>query len=137
MCRCNGETVDHLLLHCGNAYWLWSLVFRSFGISWVLSRSVADTFFGWWNWFGKHSSSVWNLAPLCLMWCLWRNEIGGRLRTWKVLMTSFWVLLVAHSLTGLGLGDSPLVILSLCSLALSFVISSFSFLFVLFPFLSL
>ena len=30
-CRCNGEMVDHLLLHCGKAYWLWSLVFRSFG----------------------------------------------------------------------------------------------------------
>ena len=31
MCYCNGETVDHLLLHCGKAYRLWSLVFRSFG----------------------------------------------------------------------------------------------------------
>ena len=56
------------------AYRLWSLVFRSFGISWVLPRSVADTLFGWWNWFGKHSSSVWNLDPLCLMWCLWRER---------------------------------------------------------------
>ena len=35
MCRCNGETVDHLLLRYGKAYQLWSLVFRSFGISWV------------------------------------------------------------------------------------------------------
>ena len=52
-------------------------------------------------------------------------------------MTSYWLLLVAHFLTGLGLGESPLVILSLCSLALSFVISSFSFFFVLFPVLSL
>ena len=27
MCRCNGETVDHLLLHCGKAYrlWVWCL----------------------------------------------------------------------------------------------------------------
>ena len=74
MCRCNGETMDHLLLHCGKAYRLWSLVFRSFGISWVLPRLVADTLFGWWNWLGKHSSSVWNLAPLCLMWCLWRER---------------------------------------------------------------
>ena len=49
MCRCNGEIVDHLLLHCGKAYWLWSLVFRSFGIFWVLPRSVANTLFGWWN----------------------------------------------------------------------------------------
>uniref|UniRef100_A0A7N2L513 Reverse transcriptase zinc-binding domain-containing protein n=1 Tax=Quercus lobata TaxID=97700 RepID=A0A7N2L513_QUELO len=72
MCRCNGETVDHLLLHCDKAYRLWSLVFRSFGIFWVLPRSVADTLFGWWNWPGKHVSSIWNFAPLCLMWCLWR-----------------------------------------------------------------
>ena len=43
MCRCHGETVDHLLLHCGKANRLWSLVFRSFGISWVLPRSVAGT----------------------------------------------------------------------------------------------
>ena len=74
MCHCNGETVNHLLLHCEKAYQLWSLVFRSFGISWVLPRSVADTPFGWWNWFGKHSSSIWNLTPLCLMWCIWRER---------------------------------------------------------------
>uniref|UniRef100_A0A7N2N1U9 Reverse transcriptase zinc-binding domain-containing protein n=1 Tax=Quercus lobata TaxID=97700 RepID=A0A7N2N1U9_QUELO len=46
MCRSKGETVDHLLLHCGKAYRLWSFVFRSFGFSWVLPRSVADTLFG-------------------------------------------------------------------------------------------
>ena len=27
-----------------------------------------------WNWPGKHLSSIWNLAPLCLMWCLWRER---------------------------------------------------------------
>ena len=47
-------------------------------------------------------------------------------------MTSFWHFSVALCLTGLGLGDSPLMILSLCSLALSCVFSIFSFLF-LFP----
>ena len=52
-------------------------------------------------------------------------------------MTSCLLLLVVLFLNGLGLGDSPLVILSLCSLVLSFVISffclivSFSVLFVL------
>uniref|UniRef100_A0A7N2LG27 COP9 signalosome complex subunit 8 n=1 Tax=Quercus lobata TaxID=97700 RepID=A0A7N2LG27_QUELO len=74
LCRCNGESANHLLLHCDKAYLLWSMVFRSFGISWVLPRSVADMLFGWWNWFGKHSSGVWNLAPLCLMWCIWREH---------------------------------------------------------------
>ena len=53
-------------------------------------------------------------------------KIGGRLRTWKVRITSYWPLLVALCLTSLGLGDSPLVILSLCSLALSCVLSFFS-----------
>ena len=63
-----------LLLHCGKAYRLQSLVFRSFGFFWVLLRSVADTLFGWWNWLEKHLSSIWNLAPLCLMWGLWRER---------------------------------------------------------------
>lgn len=73
MCCSNREKVDHLLLHCGKAYQLWSLVFRSFGFSWVLPRSVADLF-DWWNWPEKHLSSICNLTPLCLMWCLWRER---------------------------------------------------------------
>ena len=129
ICRCNGKTVDHLLLYCEKAYRLWSLVFRSFGISWVLPRSIADTLFSWWNWYGKHSSGIWNLVPLCLMW--WGSEIDGLLRTWKNPITSCLFLLVVLFLNDLGLGDSPLVILSLCSLVLFFVIS-FSCLFVSF-----
>ena len=39
-------------------------------------------------------------------------------------MTNCSLILVALCLIGLGLGDSPLVILSLCSLVLFFVISS-------------
>lgn len=30
MCRCNGEMMDHLLLHCDVAYVLWSGVFKIF-----------------------------------------------------------------------------------------------------------
>ena len=33
--------------------------------------------FGWWNWLGKHSSNIWNLVPLCLMWYIWK-ECNGR-----------------------------------------------------------
>ena len=74
MCRCYGETVDHLLLHCGKAYRLWCFVFRIFGISWVPSCKVSDFVFSWWNWLGKHSSYTWNLVPLCLMWCIWKER---------------------------------------------------------------
>ena len=73
MCHCCGETVNHLLLHCGKAYWLWCFVFRIFGISWVPSCTVQDCLFSWWNWLGKHSSYIWNLVPLCSMWCIWRE----------------------------------------------------------------
>ena len=54
-------------------------------------------------------------------------------------MTNCSLILVALFLIGLGLGDSPLVILSLCSLVLLFVFSScllhlfYCFLFVCVP----
>ena len=47
-------------------------------------------------------------------------------------MISYWLPLVAPFLIGLGLGNSPLVILSLCSFAPFSVISFFSFCFLSF-----
>ena len=74
MCRHCGETVDHLLLHCEMAYRLWSFVFITFGLSWVIPRSIPDLLFGQWNWLGKHSSQIWNLVPLCILWCIWKER---------------------------------------------------------------
>jgi hypothetical protein len=36
MCKKNGESVDHLLLHCEVAAWLWNYVFTLFGVEWVM-----------------------------------------------------------------------------------------------------
>ena len=44
LCRSNGETVDHLLLHYEKAYRLWTLVFRSFGFSWVCQNRLRILF---------------------------------------------------------------------------------------------
>jgi hypothetical protein len=74
MCRCEGETVDHLLLHCNAVQKLWNFVFDSFHNHWVLPRRVVDLLFGWRNWFGKHYSHIWNLIHLCLMWMVWRER---------------------------------------------------------------
>ena len=71
MCKRDGEMVDHLLIHCAAAQVLWNYVFQAFHIQWVISRSVVDLLFGWWNWFGRHHSHIWNLVPLCLMWTVW------------------------------------------------------------------
>jgi hypothetical protein len=37
---------------------------------------LPNLLFGWWNWLGKHSSDIWNIVPLYLMWMLWweRNQ---------------------------------------------------------------
>uniref|UniRef100_A0A2N9EED7 Reverse transcriptase zinc-binding domain-containing protein n=1 Tax=Fagus sylvatica TaxID=28930 RepID=A0A2N9EED7_FAGSY len=74
MCRCDGETVEHLLLHCSAAQRLWNFVFASFRVHWVLPRKVVDLLFGWYNWFGKNHSHIWNLIPMCLMWTVWRER---------------------------------------------------------------
>ena len=111
-------------------------MFRYFGIFWVLPRSVVDTLLGWWNWPGKHVSSIWNLAPLCLMWCLWRER---NRRTFEDMESSDDQLLASFNgflFDWSRVWDSPLVIPSLCSLALSCVISINSFPFFFFLFLS-
>jgi hypothetical protein len=74
MCRCEEETISHLLLHCEITYGLWTFVFRSFGISWVLLGCIPDLLFGWHNWLGKNQSKIWNLVPSCLFWILWQER---------------------------------------------------------------
>ena len=36
MCKCNGESVDHLFLYCPVAMDMWAMVFGLFGVSWVM-----------------------------------------------------------------------------------------------------
>lgn len=42
MCKRDGETVDHLLLHCLIARDFWDLVFSMFGVAWVMPRGVLE-----------------------------------------------------------------------------------------------
>ena len=73
LCRCNEETVDHLLIHCKFAQVLWSEVFLMFGLQWVMPRTVVSFLFAWGNFLGLHYSSVWNMVPACLMWLIWKE----------------------------------------------------------------
>ncbi len=43
--------MNHLLLDCDVACGLWCVAFATFGIHWVVPKSVADLLFGWLNWF--------------------------------------------------------------------------------------
>ena len=69
-CKCNGEIVDHLLLHYPIA-----MVFGSFGVLWAMPRMVIDLQACWQGRFGQHRNGViWMAAPHCLMWFLWRER---------------------------------------------------------------
>jgi hypothetical protein len=74
MCKKNGETVDHLLLHCEIARALWHTIFNRFGLLWVMPRRVGDLFDCWWSGGRPRSAVVWKMIPLCLMWCLWSER---------------------------------------------------------------
>lgn len=82
MCKKDGETLDHLLLHCLVAHELWSLVFSFFGVNWVMPGSILELLASWRQKLGSggESSSMellgWGATQSCLMWCIWleRNK---------------------------------------------------------------
>jgi hypothetical protein len=47
MCKADGESVDHLLLHCPYAKELWDMIFGLFGIQWVMPKRVIELFDCW------------------------------------------------------------------------------------------
>ena len=54
MCKCNGESVDHLLLHCLVAMDMWAMVFSLFGVSWVMPQFIVGLLACWQGRFGRH-----------------------------------------------------------------------------------
>ena len=54
MCKCNGESVYRLFLHCPVAMDLWSMVLGLFKVSWVMPKSVVGLLASWQGRFGCH-----------------------------------------------------------------------------------
>lgn len=78
MCKSNGESVDHLFLHCSVAMDFWYMVLGLFGVSWVMPQSILGLLACWQDRLGRHRNShIWLIVPHCLMWCLWR-EMNSR-----------------------------------------------------------
>jgi len=75
MCKKNGKLVDHLLLQCEVACDLWSYIFILFGVEWVIPRTVLELLTSWGASVGYgRAKEAWQLAPLCLLWCIWRER---------------------------------------------------------------
>jgi hypothetical protein len=73
MCKSNGESVDHLLLHCDVASHHLEQFFQSFWVVLVMPRRVVDLYDCWWSSGRPRSAAVWKMVPTCLFWCLWRE----------------------------------------------------------------
>jgi hypothetical protein len=73
LCESDGESVDHLLLHCGVANALWNVIFSWFGLCWVIPGLVRELFVCWWMGGRSRSAVVWKMVHLCLIWCIWRE----------------------------------------------------------------
>ena len=74
LCRCEEEIVDHLLIHCKYANTLWSEVLRLFGVQWVMPKNIVSLLSAWWNWLESHTSNVWNMVLVCLVWLIWKEH---------------------------------------------------------------
>jgi len=75
MCKASGESIDHLFMHCMVARELWSMILQLFGVVWVMPRSVKDMLGSWKGQKGNHTLiPIWRMAPLCVMWCVWREQ---------------------------------------------------------------
>ena len=75
MCKSNGESVDHLLLHCRIAVELWTLVFALFGVHSIMPKTVVELLACWQGKFGLHHNSFTRKAvPHCLMWSIWQER---------------------------------------------------------------
>jgi hypothetical protein len=67
--------MDHLLLHCEVSRDLWSYIFSLFGIEWVMPRRVLELLTSSGASVGDdRAKEAWQLALLCLLWCIWRER---------------------------------------------------------------
>ncbi|XP_035544454.1 uncharacterized protein LOC108983424 isoform X2 [Juglans regia] len=72
LCKKNGESVDHLLLHCEVTRELWNGIFRRVDVAWVMPAKVVDLLACWKGLKGSTQvAAAWKMIPLCIMWCIW------------------------------------------------------------------
>ena len=75
MCKRNGESVDHLFLHCPFAMDLWSMVLGLYGVTWVMLHTVLELLRCCQGSFSRHRKGyIWSIIPHCLLWCLLRER---------------------------------------------------------------
>lgn len=74
LCYGDGESVDHILIHCLFAMEVWNAVIQDFGLIWVMS-DVPSLLSKWrtaaLNSLGK---KLWSMVPTAVGWLLWKER---------------------------------------------------------------
>ena len=74
LCRCDAESVDHILLHCLVAKGLWSHMFSMLNLPWIMPSRVAEVLMCWKRKFDDPTASVvWKIYHL-----VFSGVYGGR-----------------------------------------------------------
>ena len=77
MCKKDGESINHFMLHYHVGRELWDMVFSLFGIHWVMPLQVVDLLASWLYKCSRHKSMViWSTIPHRLMWGIWQKRNG-------------------------------------------------------------
>ena len=73
ICMEQGESVNHLFLHCSVTLGLWHRLFQLAKMDWVPPKSISDMMFINYKGFGKSKRGVvlWQNACIALIWVVW------------------------------------------------------------------
>jgi hypothetical protein len=74
MCKKDGESFDHLLLHCEVAHASWCNILSRLGLSWVMPSSVLDLCACRCSSGKTMSAVVWKMVSICIFWSIWRER---------------------------------------------------------------
>ncbi|OVA17172.1 Reverse transcriptase zinc-binding domain [Macleaya cordata] len=75
LCRSDGESVNHMLLHCPFTREIWTSFLVEFGISWAFQKEVKYVFAeGVTKCFSEKGSVLWRLLPFAVCWIVWRER---------------------------------------------------------------
>jgi hypothetical protein len=74
ICKKDGESVNHLLLHCEVAHALSCNIFSRLGLSWVMPSNVLDLCACWCSSSKTRSAMVWKMVPICIFRSIWRER---------------------------------------------------------------
>ena len=76
LCKGDGESIDHLFLHCPLTIGLWHKLFNLARLDWVPPRSIEDMMIIAFRGLGNsiRGKTLWQITCLTLLWIVWQQR---------------------------------------------------------------